>query len=230
MTVLHPASALVVAAHPDDIELTAGGTIALWVRGGARVDYVLCTSGEAGVPDAPVAEAIERREAEQRAAAALLGAREVVFLREPDGMLANTLELRRRLVREIRRLRPEVLVTGDPALWIAPPGYVNHPDHRAASAAAIEAAFPLAGLPRIFAEQLEEGLTPHRVSALWMACLDGSSHAVRIDVRATWDDKVRALACHASQSAVWSEAEVRGLAQLAAGGDGLAEAFRIVRT
>jgi LmbE family N-acetylglucosaminyl deacetylase len=224
-----PRSALVVAAHPDDIELAAGGTVARWARSGTDVHYLLCTSGEAGIPPGvPVQDAVATRESEQRAAAAVLGAREVVFLREADGVLENTLALRRRIVREIRRLQPEVLVTGDPRLWWAFDGYVNHPDHRAASAAAIEAAHPTAGIARLFPEHADEGLSPHRVSALWIACVDAKEANARIDIESTMDAKLRALACHASQSGIVPPEAVLAMARLASGGAGLAEAFRVV--
>ena len=116
-----PESAMAIVAHPDDIEFGCTGTIARWVKGGARVAYVLCTSGDVGIdePGMTRERATEIREAETRAAAAVAGVTEVVFLREPDGLLQATLELRKKLVREIRRFRPEVVVCGDPTIVLA---------------------------------------------------------------------------------------------------------------
>jgi LmbE family N-acetylglucosaminyl deacetylase len=154
-----PTSALVIVAHPDDIEFSCAGTVARWTRLGAQVTYVLCTSGDAGIdePGMTRAKATEIREAEQRRAAEIAGVHEVVFLRQPDGLLQPTLELRKMLVREIRRYRPEVVVTGDPTVLWAGDDYINHPDHRAAATAALDAAFPAAGQPHVFEELEEEG-------------------------------------------------------------------------
>ncbi|MER3467469.1 MAG: PIG-L family deacetylase, partial [Thermoflexus sp.] len=137
-----PERVLVVAAHPDDVEFTCAGTLAKWARRGSAIALVLCTSGDAGTEEAGRSrEATARiREAEQQAAARVLGLAEVVFLRYPDGLLQPTLELRRDLVREIRRFRPHALVCGDPSVYFYGEDYINHPDHRAAAQAALEAA------------------------------------------------------------------------------------------
>src|SRR5512135_1812284 len=115
-----PESAMAIVAHPDDIEFSCVGTMARWARAGARICYVLCTSGDVGIaePGMTRQRAAQIREAEARAAAEIAGVKDVVFLREPDGLLVPTLDLRKKLVREIRRFRPEVVVTGDPTvLW-----------------------------------------------------------------------------------------------------------------
>ena len=106
-----PESAMVIVAHPDDIEFSCAGTIARWTQKGARVAYVICTSGDVGIDEAGMTreKAARIREAEQIEAARIAGVDDVVFLREPDGMLQATLELRKKLVREIRRFRPEVV-------------------------------------------------------------------------------------------------------------------------
>ncbi|HEX9921795.1 MAG TPA: PIG-L family deacetylase, partial [Anaerolineae bacterium] len=133
-----PKRAMAIVAHPDDIDFSCSGTVARWVKAGAEVAYIVCTSGDVGIEDPGMtrAKAAEIREAEQRAAAEVVGVKEVIFLREPDGMLENTLELRKRLVREIRRFKPEVMITGDPTVVWASDSYINHPDHRAAAGAA----------------------------------------------------------------------------------------------
>ena len=142
-----PDSAMVIVAHPDDIEFSSAGTIARWVKDGTRVAYVVCTSGEVGIaePGMTREKAAKIRESEQLAAAETVGVKEVVFLREPDGMLQPTLELRKKLVREIRRFKPEIVICGDPTIVWAGDTYINHPDHRAAATAALDATFPAAG-------------------------------------------------------------------------------------
>lgn len=127
-----PQSAMAITAHPDDIEYSYAGTLALWARAGTRVCYVLCTSGEVGIskPRMSKEKAAQIREAEQRVGAEIVGAQEVIFLHEPDGLLLPTLELRKKLVREMRRFRPEVIVCSDPTVIWAGDDYINHPDHR----------------------------------------------------------------------------------------------------
>lgn len=100
-----PESAMAIVAHPDDIEFSSAGTLARWVRGGCRVSYVLCTSGDVGIaePGMTREKAAEIREAEARSAAEIVGVQEIIFLHEPDGLLQPTLDLRKKLVREIRR-------------------------------------------------------------------------------------------------------------------------------
>ncbi len=159
-----PESVLVIAAHPDDIEFTCAGTVARWVLQGTRACYVLCTSGEVGIADLSLSKArvTEIREQEARQAAAVAGVTDVVFLREPDGLLSATLELRKKLVREIRRFKPEVVMCGDPTIVWSGDSYINHPDHRAAALAAVDAAFPAAGQPHLFEELSQEGLQAHK--------------------------------------------------------------------
>src|SRR5512135_549109 len=178
-----PESALVIVAHPDDIEFGCAGTVARWVKSGARVAYVLCTSGDVGIdqPGMTRERATEIREAETRAAAEIAGVSDVVFLREPDGLLQATLELRKRLVREIRRFRPEVVITGDPTVVWAGDDYINHPDHRAAALAAIDAVFPAAGQPNLFEELAAEGLRPHKVRKVYVAAFGQGNFFVNID-------------------------------------------------
>jgi LmbE family N-acetylglucosaminyl deacetylase len=198
-----PRKAMVIAAHPDDIEFTSAGTVARWVQDGAEVIYILCTSGDVGIaePDMTKKRAAEIREAEQWAAAEIVGVKEVVFLREPDGMLENTIALRKRLVREIRRFKPEVVITGDPTILWAGPTYINHPDHRAAAGATIDAIFPAAGQPNLFEELAEEGLTAHKVRKVYVLSWDKSD--IYVNITGTIDLKIKALKKHASQMKDW---------------------------
>lgn len=126
--------------------------------------FVLVTSGDVGIakPDITRAEAAAVREVEQLAAAEVLGVKDVIFLRERDGYVVNTLDLRKRLVREIRQFKPEVVVCGDPTVFFVENTYINHPDHRAVAAAALDAVFPAAGQPHVFEELAAEGLAAHQ--------------------------------------------------------------------
>lgn len=226
-----PGRAMVIMAHPDDIEFACAGTVARWVRDGAGVCYVLCTSGDVGIDEAGMTRerAAEIREAEQRAAAEVVGVREVVFLREPDGMLVNTLELRRRLVREIRRFKPDVVITGDPTVVWAGPNYINHPDHRAASQAALDAVFPAAGQPNLFEDLAQEGITPHKVRKVYASAWSDAD--LYVNISDTIDLKIKALRAHKSQMKDWDpEPRVREWAANSAKGKEMAfaESFRVV--
>jgi LmbE family N-acetylglucosaminyl deacetylase len=226
-----PESVMVIVAHPDDIEFSCAGTVARWTKAGARVVYVLCTSGDVGIAQSDMtrARATEIREAEQLAAAEIAGVHEVVFLREPDGLLQPTLELRKKLVREIRRYRPEVVVTGDPTVVWAGDNYINHPDHRAAATAALDAAFPAAGQPHIFEDLAEEGLMAHKIRKVYITGWDQTDLFVNIDE--TIEIKLAALRAHKSQMEDWDPADmVREWAAGHAKGKemGYAESFRVI--
>jgi LmbE family N-acetylglucosaminyl deacetylase len=223
---------MAIVAHPDDIEFSCAGTVARWVKEGCKVVYVLCTSGDVGIaePGMSRARAAEIREAEQRAAAEVAGVKEVIFLREPDGMLENTLTLRKRLVREIRRFKPEVVICGDPTIVWAGPNYINHPDHRAAAVAAIDAVFPAAGQPNLFEELAEEGLTAHKVRKVYVQAWDDKADLF-VNISETIDLKIEALRKHTSQMRDWDpEPMVKEWAAGAAKGKEMAyaEAYRVV--
>ncbi len=225
-----PRSAMVIAAHPDDIEFTCAGTLARWAKAGCRVSYILCTSGDAGLSEAGMTRtrAAEIREAEQQAAAAVAGAAQVIFLREPDGLLQPTLELRLNLVRQIRRFRPEVIMCGDPTFFFGSDDYINHPDHRAAATAALDAAFPAAGQPNVFEELAGEGLRPHKPRKVYIT---GSGKGdTYINITETMEIKIAALKAHTSQITDWNPDELlRQWASETAKGKEMvyAEAFRV---
>ena len=226
-----PQKAMVIVAHPDDIEFSCAGTVARWIKAGAEVVYVLCTSGDVGIaePGMTKAKAAEIREAEQLAAADAVGVKEVVFLREPDGMLENTMKLRKRLVREIRRFKPEVVITGDPTVVWARSDYINHPDHRAAAGAALDAVFPAAGQPNLFEELAEEGITAHKVRKVYVTSWQEADMFVNISE--TIELKIKALKEHTSQMKDWDpEPRMREWASEIAKGKEMAyaEAFRVV--
>ena len=193
-----PASVLVVMAHPDDAEFSAAGTLARWSDAGAVITYCILTSGDKGTADparAP-AEVAALRETEQRAAAATLGVGEVVFLRHPDGALEVTLELRRGIVEQIRRFRPEAVLCPDPSRRYGPT-FINHPDHVAAGEAALAAVYPSARDPLMFPELGGAGLGPHKVSRVFIA--NPGQPTCAVDISTTLERKIAALREHRSQ-------------------------------
>jgi LmbE family N-acetylglucosaminyl deacetylase len=194
-----PERALLIAAHPDDIEFVMAGTAAKWTRMGSQIRYVLVTSGDAGSRDPAMTrpELTRIREEEQRAAARVAGVDDVVFLGYPDGELVLSLNLRRALVREIRRFKPDAVLCFDPTRVYSGDRYINHPDHRAAGQAALDAVAPGAAMPNIFADLRDEGLEPHAVREVYVA---GSPNGTTfIDISDTIDLKLEALRQHASQ-------------------------------
>jgi LmbE family N-acetylglucosaminyl deacetylase len=226
-----PESAMAIHAHPDDIEFTCVGTLARWAQAGSRVIYVICTSGDVGIdePGMTREKATQIREAESLEAARIAGVNQVVFLREPDGLLQPTLELRKKLVREIRKYRPEVIVTGDPTIVWSGEDYINHPDHRAAAMAALDATFPAAGQPNLFEELAQEGLTAHKVRKVYAHVWDKAD--VFINIENTMDVKVAALRAHKSQLKDWDpEPMLKEWASNAAKGKEMqyAEAYKVV--
>lgn len=196
---MHPARVLVVMAHPDDPEFSAGGTIARWAAAGSQVHYVIITDGSRGSSDPQMTS--ERlaaiRRAEQNQAAAILGAKGVTFLNYTDGLLYNTPELRRDLARHIRIHRPEVVITHDPRARIIGDKRINHPDHLAAGDTALDAIFPYAR-DRLCCPELEaEGLEPYKVQTVLLAMTDQTNFTV--DITPTLETKLEALRAHRSQ-------------------------------
>jgi LmbE family N-acetylglucosaminyl deacetylase len=201
-----PRRVLSIHAHPDDQEFTVAGTLAKWARAGSTVVTVCVTSGSAGsnqyTPPDMTREALAPiREAEQRRACRVLGIDEVVFLRYEDGMLEPTIGLRRDLTRLIRRHRPDAVVCGDPTVRFYGRTYLNHPDHRAAADAALDAVFPSAETRLIFPELLDEELSPHHVTAVF---IHGATRPdTYIDIAGVLDVKLAALREHKSQMGEW---------------------------
>lgn len=220
---------LVIAAHPDDIESWAGGTVVGLARAGWRVTCVLCTSGDRGTNDpseTPVSVAA-RREQEQRDACRVMGLEEPVFLRLPDGELEDDRALRGLLVREIRRCRPDLLLTHDAVTpW---PPYTCHRDHRVAGRVALDAAYPYARDPLSFPENArDEGLAPHVTPEVWLFCSAAPDHYV--DISASLDVKIAARLEHRSQTTNPADIDVswrRRAAEIGAPASlGAAEAFK----
>jgi LmbE family N-acetylglucosaminyl deacetylase len=221
-----------VFAHPDDAEFTCGGSAAVWAGQGAQITYVVVTNGAAGSndPNQNLDELVQIREAEQRAACAVLGVQEVIFLGHADGSLQATIGLRRELTRIIRKLKPDRVICGDPSTLFYGNDYINHPDHRAADEATIYAVFPSAVTRPIFPELLAEGLEPHQVKEVYLVS-DAAHVNTYVDISSTLDRKIEALRCHKSQLDPGDGRWVRdwGAEIGKAGNLAYAEAFRVMK-
>jgi LmbE family N-acetylglucosaminyl deacetylase len=200
-----PQNILVILAHPDDPEFFCGATLAKWARAGHHITYQLLTCGDKGFNESTSTEMTTDalcaiRHEEQMAAAKVIGVDTgaVHFLDRPDGYLVPDLNLRREIVRVIRKFKPDILVTCDPQTLFAPYG-VNHPDHRAAGQVVMDAVFPAAGSPVFFPELLAEGYEPHMPKEVW--CSLTMQPNIKIDVTETWQTKLEAILEHKSQVA-----------------------------
>lgn len=191
-----PKRALVVMAHPDDAEFLCAGTVAKLCAEGWEVWYCLATSGDKGTKDPEMTR--ERlaamREQEQRDACAILGVKDVIFLKYPDGFVENSFGFRGEVVRLLRELKPDTVITWD--------GFrrgFNHNDHRNVGIATYDAVYPASRDPLYYPEQIEAGLDWHRVSELLLAGSDEPDYFV--DISDHFDTKVEALLAHTSQVA-----------------------------
>ncbi len=202
-----PQTAMFIFAHPDDIEFGVAGTAAKWARAGSRVIYVVITDGNVGShEDGMTAERLaEIRRAEQTAVGQVAGA-ECLFLGYHDGFLQPTLELRKDLVRLIRQYRPDAVVCGDPSNYFPAEDYINHPDHRAAAQAALDAVFPAAEMTLLYPDLAAEGLVGHKVNYVFVTFGERVNHFV--DITDTIDLKIEALQKHVSQLGQWNPADM----------------------
>lgn len=221
-------SLMIVVAHPDDAEFSSAGTLARFVEEGFDVTIVVCTSGDKGTDrrDITTRELAELRESEQLESAQRLGVQTTEFLRGGDGELTPDLELRGKIVRMIRKHRPDIVITHDP---FRP--YALHPDHRAVGTATVDAVYPTARDPLYFPEHLEEGYEPFKVAELW---LYGSEAPDKyIDISPTVDKKIEALKAHRSQvgTAETLAERIRDRARERGKDHGveMAEAFKVIR-
>ncbi len=193
--------AMVVVAHPDDAEFGCSATVAKWCRLGWEVVYVLCTDGSKGTDDREITgeQLIEIRKTEQTVAGEILGLKKVEFLGYPDGYLEPTLDLRKDISREIRRWKPDILITTNPRRDLIGSGYIGHPDHFAAGEAALSAVYPAARDHLTFPELLEEGFEPHKVKEVWMMMFGEDVTRYNPLEEVDVDASIRALHAHASQ-------------------------------
>ncbi len=227
---------LVVTAHPDDVDFGSAGTIASLTDSGVEVAYCIVTNGDAGGFDPAVSrtDIAGIRQREQRAAAAVLGVSTLVFLGYPDGAVQPTLDLRRDISREIRRFKPDVVITQSPN-WDFSRIYGSHPDHRYTGEAALCAVYPDARNPFTFTELIDEGFEPHAAWQVWLA--GGPQPNKFVDTTNQFDRKLQALLCHESQmpDPAGMQQRVRMWNETLAMAGGLpagstAEAFQVIET
>jgi LmbE family N-acetylglucosaminyl deacetylase len=190
---------LAVFAHPDDAEISSGGTLAKWAASGRDVHLLVLTNGDRGSNDRDEdREALARTRAEEsEAAGRVLGLSSVRILDTPDGELENTPGVRAAVARRIREVRPAVVVSSDPTTWFMGNRYINHSDHRTAGVVTVDAVFPGAGNPLFFAEQLAEGLEPWDTPEVWLGWSTSPNHDE--DITGFLDTKIAALEAHVSQ-------------------------------
>jgi LmbE family N-acetylglucosaminyl deacetylase len=197
---MSPRVVLGIAAHPDDLDFGAAGTLAAYAAQGAAVYYLQLTDGGKGSNDPQITseELVNTRKAEQQSACQAIGGRDVFFLNHPDGELEVTLALKKEIVRFIRKLQPDLVITTDPTMvyhreW----GLINHSDHRAAGQAVLDAVYPLARDRLAYPDLLEEGLLPHKVKTVLLTAFSDQNFFV--DVTSVMDQKMAAISAHASQ-------------------------------
>lgn len=226
-----PARALAVYAHPDDPEVSCGGTLARWAAAGCSVHVVIACAGDKGSSDPTVdpGELAERRAEEMDAAATALGVADLVRWGHPDGALDLVADLRAELIGLVRSVRPDVVIGPDPTSVFFGDGYVNHVDHRTIGWALLDSVAPAAASPLYHRDRGPA----HQVATM---LLSGSLEPdVWVDIDEGLDAKVRALFCHTSQLAPdadeWLANFVRSRAEDEGrrGGIELAEGFRRIR-
>lgn len=190
---------LAVFAHPDDAEISCGGTLARWAREGRDVHLLVLTNGDRGSddPERDRTELARTRRKETEAAGGILGLAGWQVLDVHDGELENSPAVRAEIARTVRRTRPAVVVSCDPTAWFFGNRYFNHADHRTAGAATLDAVFPGAGNPHFFTDQLKEGLSAWKVSEVWLGWTNEPNHFQ--DVTGFMDLKLKALGEHRSQ-------------------------------
>ncbi len=194
-----PRSVLAVYAHPDDPEISAGGTLARWAAAGATVWVLLTTRGDKGSTDPnDDSETLARLRVEETDRASnLLGFAGHRHLEYRDGELPDDLDLRAAIARCVRELRPDVVVCPDPTAVFFGDSYFNHRDHRVTGWATLDAIAPAAGNPHYFPDQIAAGLSVHQVRT---AYLSGTLEPnCWVDISQVLERKVDALFCHASQ-------------------------------
>jgi len=204
---------MVIMAHPDDPDFTCGGTVLQMTRQGIEVTYMILTNGDKGNhnPEITRNQLIAMRQIEQRNAAEISGVKNVLFMGEEDGFLRPTRDIRKRVTREIRRIRPQLIICPDPDRYLVGDGYINHPDHRNAGLVALEAIFPAADNPMFYPDMADEGYPPHKISQLY---IQGHPDAdVEIDISADMHAKLDAILAHKSQFAEPEKLKERMLAR-----------------
>ncbi len=193
---------LAVSAHEDDLEFGCSGTISKWVKEGAIAYYLILTDGSRGsdIEGTNSQDLVKTRANEERNAAKVLGVKEVFFGGFKDGELKDNDDVRKKIVKIIRTIKPDIVITMDPKiLYNSEFGYINHPDHIEAGKATMFSVFPYARNLMSYPEFLKKGLKPHKVKELYFVSFDRDSLNTFIDIEDTIELKVEALKKHKSQ-------------------------------
>lgn len=210
---LQPKVVLGIGAHPDDLDVIAGGTLAKFAARGAEVHYLILTDGGKGSDDPAITteQLIELRRGEQKAALNLISGASITFLDHPDGVLEITMELKKQIVETIRKVKPDVVITLDPTVvYSTETGNVNHPDHRAAGQATLDAVFPLAR-DRLSFPELQAEYEPHKTPTVLLSNFNEGNYTV--DISDTFDTKLGMIRAHSSQFDIENLDWVRELAE-----------------
>ncbi|MGB0383692.1 MAG: PIG-L deacetylase family protein [Ardenticatenaceae bacterium] len=217
--------AMAIMAHPDDPEFFVGGTIAMLAKQGVEVRVLLVTDGSKGSDDRNLsrAELIRMRRKEQREAVRRWGGKDAIFFDYPDGELPYEQELVRKVVREIRRFQPDLVITNDPQRFYSESGRINHTDHRTIGTIVLDATFPAARNFRYFPTLIEEGFETWYVRELWLCAPLEANH--QVDTEDVVDIRLHAILAHASQVGDGSRIHKR-LADQRARGEPFLEKFR----
>ncbi len=226
-----PDSALAIYAHPNDPEVSCGGTLTAWASQGARVWVLLTSLGDKGSrdPQTDPKQLTQMRADETKKAAKVLELVDYFHLDHPDGELEDNTALREEITHFIRELQPEVVLCPDPTAVFFGDGYVNNRDHRVTGWATLDAVSTSAANPHYFPAQIKTGLQPHHVSAIYLSGTHEPNEWV--DISDHLDTKIDALFCHQSQlrhSDDWFRAFLRDRAEQAGrqAGTKYAEPFR----
>lgn len=190
---------LVISPHPDDSDFGCSGTVAKLVQEGNSVEYLIVSDGSKGSHKVGFGgkKLAGIREKEQKAAAKLVGVQKVVFLGVVDGEAENTAQLRKKLVREIRRVKPDIVLSFDPSSLQFENVYRSHRDHRIVAEAAFDAMYPASGSSSFFPELAEQGFAPHQIQEIWFFAT--SRPTKWVDISSTLELKIKALCTHESQ-------------------------------
>ena len=200
---------LVVSPHPDDLDFGCAGTVAKLAKEGNDIEYLIVSDGSKGSQLVGFGgkKLAAIRETEQKDAANTVGVQKVTFLGEVDGEIENTRELRKKLVKEIRKAKPDIVLSFDPSSLQFESVYRSHRDHRQVAEATFDAIYPAVGNASFFPELLEEGIEPHQIEEIWFFATPRPNKF--IDIADTIDLKIKALLCHKCQHEDVDELEKR---------------------
>jgi len=224
---------LAIAAHPDDLDFSCAGTIAKLSSQGNEVFYLIISDGSKGSHKVKVAagKLAKIRKEEQKLSAKAIGVKEVIFLGIKDGEIENTKSLRKETVKVIRKIKPDIIFSFDPANFDFENPYRSHRDHRQAGEAVFDAIFPASGNESFFPELLKQGYKPHQIKEIWFFASPKPNKF--IDITKTIGNKIKALSCHVSQIVSMKEIEKRIKYWARSFGKKkrykYAEAFRVIR-